>query len=69
MESIEDILKRRKEVAKKIIVYMNEKGEKVEKEEATNFMISEYDKDGNLINSIHGICNTNEKKEDRGDER
>lgn len=68
MESIEDILKKRKAIEKKIIFYSNDKGEKVEKEEATRMTIVEYDKDGNIVNEIHGICNNKEnlsKEEER----
>ncbi|MCD8382113.1 MAG: hypothetical protein LUC30_04235 [Clostridiales bacterium] len=44
-----------KVVAKSNICYFDAKGEMCEKENATTFLITEYDKDGNLINSVHGL--------------
>lgn len=65
MKSIDDILAERKNVAERIIIYLNDKGEVVRPEEATRSIITEYDKDGNVINEIFGVLqNDNEKGEE-----
>ena len=52
MRSIDDIIKARKNIAKTNVAYLNDKGEIVKKEQATQCIITEYDKDGNIINEI-----------------
>lgn len=65
MKSIDDILKEREKIAKRNIIYLNDKGEVVEKENATRSIITEYDKDGNVINEIFGtIEKDNEEREE-----
>ena len=63
MKSIDDILKERKKIVKRNIIYLNDKGEVVEKKNATKSIITEYDKDGNIINEIFGVL---EKRKRRG---
>lgn len=67
MEILNENLKERKKVEKKIIVYLDNNGKVVPKEEATKVIITEYDKDGNIINEIFGECNNINK--DEGEER
>ena len=68
MESINDInyiLKQRSKVAKKNICYLNDKDEVVEEEKATKFIITEYDENDRIINSIYGRCDNTIKEEER----
>lgn len=62
MKSIDDILKEREKIAKRNIIYLNDKGEVVEKKKATRSIITEYDKDGNVINEIFGILEKNNEE-------
>jgi len=54
MKSFDDILKERSKIAKTNICYFNAKNEIVQKENATSFVIAEYDADGNVVNTIWG---------------
>ncbi|MCD8367414.1 MAG: hypothetical protein LUC48_05240 [Clostridiales bacterium] len=47
----------RKVVVRSNICYFDAKGNVCEKEDAVTCIITEYDQNGNLINSVHGICN------------
>lgn len=46
-----------KVVAKSNVCYFDAKGEVCEKENAVTCIITEYDKDGKLLNSVHGYIN------------
>lgn len=46
-----------KVVAKSNVCYLDAKGEVCEKEHAVIYIITEYDKDGKLLNSVHGYIN------------
>ena len=56
MESIKDIIKKQEKVATRSVVYLNEKDEVVEKEQASKVIITEYDKNGQVINELIGTC-------------
>lgn len=60
MENFEEMMEQREKIAKTNIVYLNDKDEIVDKEEAVKVIIAEYDKDGNLINEVFGTCEKNE---------
>ncbi len=63
MRSIDDIIKARKNIAKTNVAYLNDKGEIVKKEQATQCIITEYDKDGNIINEIFTVLEKEHEKE------
>ena len=44
----------------KKIIYFDEKGNIVGKEEATNFIRNEYDKEGNMVSESFGVVNNGE---------
>ena len=54
MDRIKDILSRKKKIAKSTITYLDSKGNAVDKKYANRTIITEYDKDGNVINEIWG---------------
>ena len=60
MERFEDNIE--KEVAKSNICYMDDQYRVVEKEKATKVVITEYDKDGNIINEVWGKFNNKEEE-------
>ena len=64
MESWEEYLERRKKVYRTNIVYFNDKDEVVEKKDATKLIITEYDKDGNILNEVFGTCKHKNKNEE-----
>ena len=63
MKSIDEILKERAKIVRKNICYLNDKGEIVEKQRATKYMITEYDCDDKLINEIFGMIEEENKTE------
>ena len=69
MRSIDDIIKARKNIAKTNVAYLNDKGEIVKKEQATQCIITEYDKDGNIINEIFTVLEKEHEKEIEEEER
>lgn len=68
MDRIKKNLEERKKVAVRNICYFDENNNIVEKEKGKYCIITEYDKDGHLIKSIHGICN-NMKDKNKEEER
>ena len=66
MKTLSEILKEREKIVDKRIVYLDDNDNIVSKEHATKVIITEYDKDGNVVNEIFGKVN-NEK--DREEER
>lgn len=64
MESFAEFLEKEKKITKRNICYLDDNGNVVDKEKATNCIITEYDSDGNIINSVHGIIDNVEDKEE-----
>ena len=62
MQSFEEFKKNIKRVAKSHIAYFDEEGNLTYKENATRCIITEYDSDGKLIKSTHGICKPKNNK-------
>lgn len=68
MRSFKEFLEDKKRVVKRHICYLDDNGNVVDKENATNCIITEYDSNGEIINSVHGSCKKNndlENKEER----
>ena len=56
MGEVDDTTNKETEVATRSVVYLNEKNEVVEKEKATRVIITEYDKNGQVITELIGTC-------------
>lgn len=55
-----DVLKKQETPADSKVIYMDQNGNVVEKTSASQYIITQYDKDGKVINTIRGYINNDE---------